>query len=165
MGSTRKIVKISETFVQTSVTPPSLMKATPTTIASNSNDASTTSVSKAGDVMMTPSSQKEGILKKNSILPKKDPSEGKTTAMVAVIRGRPRPGHHRHCSNKHYGQKLVRVLLDSGSDSSFIFVDKDKLLLSSSKTLVPSQLWNTSNGMFQTKRKAEIKLNFFEKFQ
>ncbi len=39
------------------------MKATPTTITSNSNDASTTSVSKAGDDMMTSSSQKEGILK------------------------------------------------------------------------------------------------------
>jgi hypothetical protein len=35
------------------------------------------------------------------------------------------------------------------------------MLLPSSKRLVP-QLWNTSNGMFQTKHKAEIKLNFFE---
>ncbi len=91
------------------------MKATPTTIASNSNDASTTSDSKAGDVMMTSSSQTEGILKKNSILPKKDQPEGKTTAIVAVMMGRPKPGHHRQCSNKHYKQKLVRVLLDSAS--------------------------------------------------
>jgi hypothetical protein len=35
------------------------------------------------------------------------------------------------------------------------------MLLPSSKRLVP-QLWNTSNGMFQTKSKAEIKLNFFK---
>ncbi len=70
MGSTRKIIKIRETIVQTSFTPPSLIKATPTTITSNSNDASTTSVSKASDVMMTSSSQKEGTIKKNSILPK-----------------------------------------------------------------------------------------------
>jgi hypothetical protein len=35
------------------------------------------------------------------------------------------------------------------------------MLLPSSKRLVP-QLWNTSNGMFQAKRKAEIELNFFE---
>jgi hypothetical protein len=34
------------------------------------------------------------------------------------------------------------------------------MLLFSSKRLVP-QLWNTLNGMFQTKRKAEIVLNFF----
>jgi hypothetical protein len=53
------------------------MKATPTTIARNSNDVSTASVSKAGDSMMTSLSQKEGILKKNSILSNKDPPEGK----------------------------------------------------------------------------------------
>ncbi len=111
---------------------------------------------------MTSSSQKEGILKKNSILPRKDPPEGRTTAIVAVMRGKPKHGHHRQCSNKHYKQKLVRVLLDSGSDGYLVFADKDKpMLLPSSKRLIP-QSWNTSNGMFQTKRKAEIKLNFFE---
>jgi hypothetical protein len=58
----------------------------------------------------------------------------------------------------------VRVLLDSGSDSDLIFVDKDKPMLPpSSKRLVP-QSWNSLNGMFQTKRKAEIKLTFFEYF-
>jgi hypothetical protein len=78
------------------------------------------------------------------------------------MRGKPKHGHHRHRSNKHYKQKLVRVLLDSGSDRNLVFVDKDKpMLLPSSKRLVP-QSWNTSNGIFQTKRKAEIKLNFFE---
>jgi hypothetical protein len=35
------------------------------------------------------------------------------------------------------------------------------MLIPSSKMLVP-QLWNTLNGMFQTKCKAEIKLNFFK---
>ncbi len=40
------------------------MKATPTSIASNSNNASTTSVSKAGDVIMTSSSKTKGILRK-----------------------------------------------------------------------------------------------------
>jgi hypothetical protein len=78
------------------------------------------------------------------------------------MRGRSKHGHHCQCSNKHYKQKLVRVLLDSGSDGDLVFVDKDKpMLLPSSKRLVP-QLWNTLNGMFQTKRKAEIELNFFE---
>ncbi len=98
------------------------MKTTPTTIASNSNDVSTVPVSKAGDVMMTSSSQKMGILQRNSILPNKDPSEGKTTAIVAVMRGRPKHGHHRQRSNKHYKQKLVRVLLDAGSDGNLVFV-------------------------------------------
>ncbi len=52
-------------------TPPSPMKATPIIIASKSNDVSTVSVSEAGDIMMTSASQKEGILKRNSILPNK----------------------------------------------------------------------------------------------
>jgi hypothetical protein len=109
--------------------------------------------------MMTSSSQKEGILKKNSILPRKDPPEDRTTTIVAVMRGKPKHGHHHQCSNKHYKQKIVRVLLDYGSDSDLVFVNKDKfMLLPSSKRLVP-QSWNTSNGMFQTKCKAEIKLN------
>ncbi len=94
MGSTRKIVKFRETIENTSYTPPSPMKATPTTIASDSNDVSTASVSKAGDIMMTSSSQKGKILEKNSILPRKDPPEGRTTAIVAVMRGRPKHGHH-----------------------------------------------------------------------
>ncbi len=62
------------------------MKATPTMIANKSNDVSTASVSKAGNVMMTSSSKKEKILK-DSILPNKDPPDGKTTAIVAVMRG------------------------------------------------------------------------------
>jgi hypothetical protein len=78
------------------------------------------------------------------------------------MRGRPRLSHHRQGSNKQFKQNLVWVLLDSGSDSNLVFVDKDKrMLLPSSKRLVP-QLWNTLNGMFQTKRKAEIELNYFE---
>jgi hypothetical protein len=129
LGSTKKLAKFRETVEQTSFTPPSPIKATPTTIASNSNDASTKSVSKASDVMMTSSSQKEGILKKKSILPNKDPPEGKTTAVVAVMRGRPKHSHHCQCSNKHYTQKLVRVLLDSGSDGDLVFVDKYKPML------------------------------------
>ncbi len=162
MGSTRKVVNFRETIEQMSFTPPSPIKATPTTISSDSNDASTTSVSKASDVMMMSSSQKERILNKKSILPNKDPPEDKTTAVVAVMRGRPKHCHHCQCSNKHYKQKLVRVLLDSGSDGDLGIVDKDKpMLLPSSKRLVP-QSWNTLNGRFQTKQKAEIELNFFE---
>ncbi len=70
-----------------SFTPPSLMKATPITFASDSDDISTASVSNAGDVKMMSSSQKEEILNTKSILPNKDPPEGKTTVIVAVIRG------------------------------------------------------------------------------
>jgi hypothetical protein len=102
LGSTRKVIKIGETDMNTIYTPPSLIKATPTTIASKPNDVSTASVSKAGGLMMTSSSQRGKILKRNSILPNKDPPEGRTTAIVAVMRGRPKHGHHRQRSNKHY---------------------------------------------------------------
>ena len=75
MGSTRKVIKLGETNKNTSYTPPCLMKATPISIASNSNDVITASVSeagdvmmmsfsKAGDVMMTSSDQKGKLLKK-----------------------------------------------------------------------------------------------------
>jgi hypothetical protein len=94
--------------------------------------------------MMTSSSQKEGILKKRSIIPKKDPPEGKITAIVAVMRGRPKHGHHRQRSNKHYKQKLGRVLLDSGSDGNLVFVDKDKPML-----LPSSKGWFHSRGILQ----------------
>jgi hypothetical protein len=78
------------------------------------------------------------------------------------MRGRPKHSHHRQHSNKNYKQKLVQVLLDSGSDGDLVFIDKDKpMLLPSTKRLAP-QSWNTSNGRFQTKQKAEIELNFFE---
>ncbi len=150
LGSTRKAIKLGETVENTSYTPPSPMKATPTTIASKSNDISTASFSKAGNVMMTSSSQKEKILKKNSILPKKDPPEGKTTTIVAVMRGKPRHSNHCQCSNKHHKQKLVRVLLDSGSHGDLIFVDKDKpMLLPTSKkaglTVVEYFKWDVSD--------------------
>jgi hypothetical protein len=129
LGSTRKLVKFRETIVQTSFTPPSPIKATPTNIPSDSNDASTTSFSDTNDVMMASSSKTKGILKEKSTLLNKDPPEGKTTAIAAVMRGRPKHGHHRQGSNKHYKQKLVRILLDSGSDSDLVFVDKDKPML------------------------------------
>ncbi len=150
MGSTRKVIKLGETIKNTSYTPPSPMKATPTSIASNSDDVSTASVSEASEDIMTSSSQKGKIFKKNSIIPNKDPPEGRTTAIVAVMRGRPKHSHHHQCSNKHYKQKLVRVLLDSGSGNDLVFIDKGKaMLLPSLKRLVP-QSWNTLNGRFQT---------------
>ncbi len=83
-------------------------------------------------------SKKEKLLNTNNILPNKDTPEGETTAIIAVMRSKPPHVHHRHHSNKHYKQKLVQVLLDSGSDGDLVFLNKDKpMLLSSSKRLVP----------------------------
>ncbi len=86
------------------------MKATLTSVASNFNDVSTASVSEAGDVMMTTSDKKGNLLNKMKVTPNKDPPEGKTTAIVAVMRGRPKHGYHRQRSSKHYTGKLVQVL-------------------------------------------------------
>ncbi len=131
-------MKLGETVKNLSFTPPSPIKATPTTIASKFNDVSTASVSKAGDIMMMSSSQKERILNTYRVLPNKDPPEGKTTAIVAVMRVRPKHNHHRQRSNKHYKQKIVLVLLDSGSDGDHVFIDKDKpMLLPSLNGLIP----------------------------
>jgi hypothetical protein len=116
-------------------------------------------VSDAGDIMMKVSNQNKGIHDKYSTPTTKDPPEGKTTAVIAVTMSKPKDGCHCHCSNKHYKQKLVRVLLDSGSDSNLVFVNKDKpILLPYPKRLVP-QSWNNSNGIFQTRRIARIELN------
>ena len=85
-------MKLGETVKITSDTPPSPIKATPTSVARDSNDVSTASVSKADDVMMTSSDQKGKSLNELYYIPIKDPPEGKTTAIVAVMRGRPKHG-------------------------------------------------------------------------
>jgi hypothetical protein len=56
-------------------------------------------------------------------------SEGRTTTVIAVMRGNPKDGYTRQHGNKHCKQKIVRVLLDRGSDDDLIFVTKDKPML------------------------------------
>jgi hypothetical protein len=118
--------------------------------------------SNAGDVMLTSPSQSKDVHDNHSTPTATNPPEDKTTTVIAVMRGKPKDAYHHHCSNKHYKQKLVQVLLDSGSDSDLVFVNKDKpMLLPYSKRLVP-QSWNTLNGIFQTKHEAWVELNIFE---
>jgi hypothetical protein len=120
------------------------------------------SVSNSNDVMMTSSTQNESNKVNYGTLVKGNPPEGNTTAVVAVMRGKSKYGYHRHHSNKHYKKQIVRVLLDNGSDRDLVFVNKDEpMLLPYLKRLV-SQSWNTLNGIFQTKRKARVELNFFD---
>ena len=75
-----------------------------------------TSISDGDVVSMTSSTQNESNKANHSTLVKGDPPEGKTTAVVAVMRGKSKHGYHRHRSNKHYKKQIVWVLLDSGSD-------------------------------------------------
>jgi hypothetical protein len=78
------------------------------------------------------------------------------------MRGKPKDGYHQCHTTKHYTWTLVQVLLDSDSDEDLVFVSKDKpMLLPNSKMRIP-QLWNTLNGIFQTKHKTRVELNFFD---
>jgi hypothetical protein len=118
--------------------------------------------SDADDVMLTSPSKSEDVHFNRSTPTASHPSEGRTTAVIAVMRGNPKDGYTRQRSNKHCKQMIVWVLLDSGSQGNLIFVNKDKpMLLPYSKRLVP-QSWNTLNRIFQMRRKARVELNFFK---
>jgi hypothetical protein len=115
-------------------------------------------LSDADDVRLTSPNQCKDVHNNDSTPTASNPLEGKTTAVIAVMittaviavmRGNPKDGYTCLHSNKHCKQRMVQVLLDSGSDGDLILVNKDKpMLLPYSKRLVP-QLWSTSNGIFQ----------------
>jgi hypothetical protein len=81
------------------------------------------------DMLMSPSQSKELHVNHSPPTASNPSEEGSTTAVVAVMRGNPKDGYTRQCRNKHCKQKIVRVLLDSGSNGDHIFVDKDKPML------------------------------------
>ncbi len=116
MSSIGKVeIKLGETFKKTKFTPPSPITATLAIITSNQDDVCSTSFSNACDVMMTSQSQNKDVHDNYNTPTTKNPPEGKTTAVIAVMMGKPKAGCHCHCSKKNYKQKLVWVLLDSGS--------------------------------------------------
>jgi hypothetical protein len=118
LGVRKVEINLGEAVKKTKLTPPSLVKTTPTLIISNPDDICPASFSNAGDVKLTSPSQNTGIHVNYSNPPSKDPPEGKTMAVIAVMRGKAKDGYRCCHSNKHYKQKLVWVLLDSGSDST-----------------------------------------------
>ncbi len=94
--------------------------------------------SNADDVMLTSPGQSKDVHVNNSTPTASNPTEGRTTAVIAVMTGKPKDGYTRQHSNKHSKQKRVWVLLDSGSDGILIFINKDKpMLLPYSKRLAP----------------------------
>jgi hypothetical protein len=74
-------------------TPPSPIEATPTEIASNQDDIRPTSFSNADDVMMTSPSQSKDVNDNYTTPTTSNPPEGKTTAVVAVMRGNTKDGY------------------------------------------------------------------------
>ncbi len=139
MVSTTKIgLSLGETVKKTKFTPPCLIKATPTLITSTQDDVCPASFSDAGDVMVMSPSLSKNVHDSYSTLTTQNPPEFKTMAVIAVMRGKPKDGYHRHRSTKHYQQKLVQVLLGSDSDGDLLFVSKDKpMMLPYLKRLVP----------------------------
>jgi hypothetical protein len=69
-------------------------------------------LSNADDVMLTSPSKSKDVHNNNSTPIASNPPEGKTTAVIAVMKD----GYTHLCSNKHCKQRIVQVLLDSDSD-------------------------------------------------
>jgi hypothetical protein len=96
-GSIGKVeINLGETIKKTKFTSPSPIKATPTLIASDHDDVHPISFSAAVDVMLTSSSQNKEVHDNYSTPTTKDPPEGKTMAVIAVMRGKPKDGCHCH---------------------------------------------------------------------
>ena len=91
--------------------------ATPSNPATFSNPSM---LSNADDVMLTSPSQSKDVHHNNSTPTTSTPLEGKTTAVIAVMRSNPKDGYTRQRSNKHCKQKIVQVLLDSGSNGNLV---------------------------------------------
>ncbi len=109
--------------------------ATPSNPATFSNPSM---LNNADDIMLTSPSKSKDVHNNNSTPTTFNPPEDKTTAVIAVMRGNPKNGYACLCSNKHCKQRMVRVLLNNGSDGDLIYVNKDKpMLLPYSKRLVP----------------------------
>ncbi len=85
--------------------------------------------SDADDTILTSPSKSKDVHVNHSTPTASNPSKGRTAAVIAVMRGNPKDGYTCQGSNKHYKQKIVQVLLDSGSDGDLIFVNKDKPIL------------------------------------
>ena len=100
MGSIGKVeINLRESCKKTKFTPPSLIKAILTIAESDSGDDCLTSISNDDNITIASSTKAKEILVSNSIPEKNNPLEGKTTATVAVMRGKPKEGYHRHGSN------------------------------------------------------------------
>ncbi len=82
------------------------------------------------------------------------------TAVVAVAKHSRAQSHKS--SNKATKEKLIRVLLDSGSDGDLLFHEKGTPKHFSYLTRQVPCSWHTSNGVFQTKGRGKLPIKFFE---
>jgi hypothetical protein len=68
----------------------------------------------------------------------------------------------RRSTKKSSTKKLIRVLLDTGSDGDLLFHEKVTAKQFPYLTRQVPKTWCTSNGTFQTKGKGDLQLKFFQ---
>jgi hypothetical protein len=81
------------------------------------------------------------------------------TAVMAVMVTENKSGHS---SKKSPTKKLVRVLLDTGSDGDLLFHQKGTAKQFPYLTRQVPKTWCTSNETFQTRGKGDLQLKFFQ---
>jgi hypothetical protein len=86
--------------------------------------------------------------------------KGKVTAVVTMAKYV--QAHHHKSSKKVTKEKLIRVLLDSGSVGDLLFHQKGKPKHSPYLTRQVPCSWHTSNGVFQTKGRGKLSIRFFK---
>ncbi len=92
--------------------------------------------------------------------PSKINKKGKVMAVAALAKyGQ---AHHHKSSKKAAKEKLIRVLLDSGSDGDLVFHEKGSPKHFPYLTRQVPCSWHTSNGVFHTKGQGELPIKFFE---
>ena len=93
------------------------------------------------------------------------------TAIVAEIKAgpelRPTRNKNKYCKSKSSSkkvpkQKIIRVLLDSGSDGDLLFQEKGKDKNYPYLTRQAPKSWCTSNGIFLTNGKGSLEVKFFD---
>jgi hypothetical protein len=78
------------------------------------------------------------------------------TAVMAVLVA----DKSRRSTNKSSTKKLIRVLLDTGSDGDLLFHEKGTAKQFPCLTRQVPKTWCMSNGTFQTKGKGDLQLKF-----
>ena len=86
--------------------------------------------------------------------------------LLPVAENLSKPGFKRrstwsHHSNKSQSKKVIKVLMDSGSDGDLLFHEKGTPKHFSHLTRQVLQSWHTSKGNFYTNERASIDLQFF----
>ena len=148
-------------------TPPGPIKTTDALDTDFSEHISDTSRQKLGESISETSRQNFGDnfseQQKHSRDSDTEDDELRVTAVMAVMTGSPDRKSGRPTSNKQVPRKkIIKILLDSGSDGDLLFQKKGATKhFPYSARQVPKS-WRTSNGVFQTKGKGEVQVKFFE---